>query len=57
MIAGSFLWAIFTVIAAAGQTARNALQRGLTQTIGTVGATHVRLNLASQTIPCPTLSL
>jgi drug/metabolite transporter (DMT)-like permease len=42
MIAGSFLWAIFTVIAAAGQTARNALQRGLTQTIGTVGATLVR---------------
>jgi drug/metabolite transporter (DMT)-like permease len=30
------------VIAAAGQTARNALQRGLTQTIGTVGATLVR---------------
>jgi len=42
MIAGSFLWAIFTVIAAAGQTARNALQRGLTQTVGTVGATLVR---------------
>lgn len=42
MIAGSFLWAIFTMIAAAGQTARNALQRGLTQTIGTVGATLVR---------------
>jgi drug/metabolite transporter (DMT)-like permease len=42
MIAGSFLWAIFTVIAAAGQTARNAMQRGLTQTIGTVGATLVR---------------
>ena len=42
MIGGSFLWAIFTVIAAAGQTARNALQRGLTQTIGTVGATLVR---------------
>ncbi|HWK00403.1 MAG TPA: DMT family transporter [Xanthobacteraceae bacterium] len=42
MIAGGFLWAIFTVIAAAGQTARNALQRGLTQTIGTVGATLVR---------------
>jgi drug/metabolite transporter (DMT)-like permease len=42
MMAGGFLWAIFTVIAAAGQTARNALQRGLTQTIGTVGATLVR---------------
>jgi drug/metabolite transporter (DMT)-like permease len=42
MIGGSFLWAIFTVIAAAGQTARNAMQRGLTRTIGTVGATLVR---------------
>jgi drug/metabolite transporter (DMT)-like permease len=42
MIAGSFLWAIFTLIAAATQTARNAMQRELTQTIGTVGATLVR---------------
>jgi drug/metabolite transporter (DMT)-like permease len=42
MITGSFLWAVFTLIAAAGQTARNAMQRGLTQTIGTVGATLVR---------------
>ena len=41
MIAGS-LWAIFTVIAAAAQTVRNAAQRELTGTLGTVGATHVR---------------
>jgi drug/metabolite transporter (DMT)-like permease len=36
------LWAVFTLIAAAGQTARNAMQRELTTTLGTVGATHVR---------------
>lgn len=36
------LWAIFTIIAAAAQTARNAMQRHLTATLGTVGATHVR---------------
>jgi len=36
------LWAVFTLIAAAGQTARNAMQRELTAKLGTVGATHVR---------------
>ena len=36
------LWAIFTVIAAAAQTVRNATQRELTKALGTVGATHVR---------------
>ena len=36
------LWAVFTLIAAAAQTARNAMQRELTGTLGTVGATHVR---------------
>jgi drug/metabolite transporter (DMT)-like permease len=36
------LWAVFTVLAAGGQTMRNAMQRGLTQTLGTAGATHVR---------------
>jgi drug/metabolite transporter (DMT)-like permease len=36
------LWAVFTVFAAGAQTARNALQRGLTAELGTVGATHVR---------------
>ena len=42
MIDSSGLWALFTVLAAAGQTARNAMQRQLTTTLGTVGATHVR---------------
>jgi drug/metabolite transporter (DMT)-like permease len=37
------LWAVFTLIAAAAQTARNAMQRELTATLGTVGATHVRV--------------
>lgn len=36
------LWALFTVIAAASQTLRNALQRDLTARLGVVGATHVR---------------
>jgi drug/metabolite transporter (DMT)-like permease len=36
------LWAVFTLIAAAAQTARNAMQRELTAKLGTVGATHVR---------------
>ena len=38
----SWLWAFFTIIAAAAQTVRNATQRGLTAELGTVGATHVR---------------
>ncbi|MEI8145436.1 MAG: DMT family transporter [Alphaproteobacteria bacterium] len=42
MIVASWLWAIFTVIAAAAQTARNALQRSLVERIGTIGATQVR---------------
>jgi drug/metabolite transporter (DMT)-like permease len=37
-----WLWAVFTVVAAAGQVLRNAQQRELTATLGTVGATHVR---------------
>jgi drug/metabolite transporter (DMT)-like permease len=37
-----WLWALFTVVAAAAQTVRNATQRGLTAKLGTVGATHVR---------------
>jgi drug/metabolite transporter (DMT)-like permease len=36
------LWIPFTVLAAACQTARNAMQRELTAKLGTVGATHVR---------------
>ncbi len=38
----AWLWVIFTVVAAGGQTLRNALQRELTASLGTVGATHVR---------------
>jgi drug/metabolite transporter (DMT)-like permease len=38
----SWLWALFTVVAALSQTIRNALQRELTATLGTAGATHVR---------------
>jgi drug/metabolite transporter (DMT)-like permease len=37
-----WLWAVFTVIAAFAQTMRNATQRALTGSLGTVGATHVR---------------
>ena len=37
-----WLWAIFTVTAALSQTFRNAMQRELTASLGTVGATHVR---------------
>jgi drug/metabolite transporter (DMT)-like permease len=36
------LWVVFTLLAAAGQTIRNATQRELTATLGTAGATHVR---------------
>jgi drug/metabolite transporter (DMT)-like permease len=42
MLAAGWLWVVVTVIAAAAQTARNAMQRGLTTTVGTVGATLVR---------------
>jgi drug/metabolite transporter (DMT)-like permease len=38
----SLLWVPATLAAAAAQTARNATQRRLTETIGTVGATQVR---------------
>jgi len=37
-----WLWAIFTVVAGFFQTVRNAMQRELTGSLGTVGATHVR---------------
>lgn len=36
------LWIVVTVIAAAAQTARNAMQSNLTATLGTLGATQVR---------------
>ena len=41
-MATPWLWAVFTVIAAFAQTLRNAMQRELTTSLGTVGATHVR---------------
>ena len=41
-MAAPWLWAVFTVIAAFAQTLRNAMQRELTASLGTVGATHVR---------------
>jgi len=41
MIAG-WLWIVFTITAAFFQTLRNAMQRELTGSLGTVGATHVR---------------
>ena len=36
------LWIPFVVLASIGQTLRNAMQRGLTASLGTVGATHIR---------------
>ena len=42
MPTASWLWVAFTLIAAAAQTIRNAAQRELTPSLGTVGATHVR---------------
>lgn len=38
----AWLWVAFTVLAAGAQTLRNAMQKELTATLGTVGATHVR---------------
>ena len=38
----ALLWIPATLIAAAAQTGRNALQRRLTETLGTLGATQVR---------------
>ncbi len=42
MMEAGWLWAVFTVVAAAAQTVRNAAQRELTGKLGTVGATQVR---------------
>lgn len=36
------LWIPFTLVGAAAQVARNAMQRGLTGPLGTLGATHIR---------------
>lgn len=37
-----WLWIVLTLVAAAAQTGRNAAQKGLTATLGTMGATGVR---------------
>jgi hypothetical protein len=42
VVEAGWLWVLFTLIAAAAQTIRNATQRELTARLGTVGATHVR---------------
>ncbi len=70
MADSSWLWAAFTIVAAAAQTVRNAAQRELTGKLGTVGATQVRFLFgcpfavvfllamlgAGGTLPRPTLS-
>jgi drug/metabolite transporter (DMT)-like permease len=38
----NYLWVVFTVTASSAQTLRNAMQRELITSLGTVGATHVR---------------
>ncbi|PSC04993.1 multidrug DMT transporter permease [Alsobacter soli] len=38
----AYLWIVTTLVAAVAQTARNAMQRSLTETLGTVGASQVR---------------
>src|SRR3984885_13540947 len=42
MISIATLWIPFTVVAAIGQVARNAMQRQLTGPLGTWGATNIR---------------
>jgi len=42
MISMAYLWIPFVILASASQVARNAMQRQLTASLGTVGATHVR---------------
>ena len=42
MFATATLWIPFTVVAALGQVARNAMQRSLTKPLGTWGATNIR---------------
>lgn len=38
----AFLWIPFVIVASLAQVARNAMQRELTTSLGTIGATHVR---------------
>jgi drug/metabolite transporter (DMT)-like permease len=42
MTSFAWLWIPFTLMGAAGQVARNAMQRGLTTKLGMLGATHIR---------------
>src|SRR5215469_8239794 len=42
MISTATLWIPFTIVAALGQVARNAMQRSLTGPLGTWGATNIR---------------
>src|SRR6201994_2621919 len=42
MLSTATLWIPFTIIAALGQVARNAMQRSLTGPLGTWGATNIR---------------
>src|SRR5882724_12179688 len=42
MLSVATLWIPFTIIAALGQVARNAMQRSLTGPLGTWGATNIR---------------
>ena len=42
MLSIATLWIPFTIIAALGQVARNAMQRQLTGPLGTWGATNIR---------------
>jgi drug/metabolite transporter (DMT)-like permease len=42
MLTATSLWIPFTIVAALGQVARNAMQRQLTKPLGTWGATNIR---------------
>ena len=42
MVIEPWFWVVFTLVAALVQTGRNVMQRGLTETLGTLGATQVR---------------
>src|SRR5207237_7053885 len=42
MLSVATLWIPFTIVAALGQVARNAMQRQLTGPLGTWGATNIR---------------
>jgi drug/metabolite transporter (DMT)-like permease len=54
MTAFPYAWAVFTVAAAAAQTARNAMQRGLTARVGVAAASWARFIFA---LPFALLSL